>query len=126
MKRIGVIMLLGMLSSFWANGQDLPNNRRDSLIIDWAAEEDTITRKSLNDIRFEGWQRKDWLDNEYIRTLRGYLDDFHEGKIDNPALEPYKELVKSKFVIYYAEAFMLGGVLIYITFLDMPEAVFCA
>lgn len=30
---------------------------------------DTIsTRKTLNDIRFKGWDRSDWLDNEYIRT----------------------------------------------------------
>lgn len=125
MKRIGIIILLSILSS-WARGQDLHNNRRDSLNIELTTEEDTITRRALNDIRFEGWQREDWLDNEYIRTLRSYLDDFHEGKIDNPSLEPYKEFVKSKFVIYYAEGFMLGGLLIYITFLDMPEAVFSA
>ena len=39
---------------------------------------DTIsTGKSLNDIRFDGWERSDWLDNEYIRTLRIYLDDYN-------------------------------------------------
>ena len=38
---------------------------------------DTIsTGKSLNDIRFDGWEDSDWLDNEYIRTLRKYLDDY--------------------------------------------------
>ncbi|MDE5710196.1 MAG: hypothetical protein K2I27_03455 [Bacteroides sp.] len=126
MKRIGIITLLCTLFSC-AKGQELSCNNMtaDSLNIELTAIKDTA-RKSLNDIRFEGWKEQDWLDNEYIRTLRAYLDDFHEGKIDNPPLEPYKELVKSKFVIYYAEAFMLGGVLIYVTFLDMPKAVFSA
>ena len=31
---------------------------------------DTIVPKTGNDIRFEGWGEKEWLDNEYIRTLR--------------------------------------------------------
>lgn len=38
---------------------------------------DTISSgKTLNDIRFKDWDRSDWLDNEYIRTLRKYLDDY--------------------------------------------------
>lgn len=35
---------------------------------------DTIgTRKALNDIRFDGWERSDWLDNEYIRHFTKIL-----------------------------------------------------
>ena len=62
---------------------------------------DTIsTGKSLNDIRFNGWEDSDWLDNEYIRTLRKYLDDYNKGIVSNPDLDPYKELIKGQFVIY--------------------------
>lgn len=87
---------------------------------------DTIgTRKSLNDIRFDGWERSDWLDNEYIRTLRRYLDDYNSGKVSNENLDPYKEQIKGKFVIYDINSYLLGGVLIRITFLDMPDRVFC-
>ena len=83
----------------------------------------TDIHKALNDIRFEGWEKKDWLDNEYIRTLRRYLDDYAMGKVSNPDLEPYKEQVKSQFVIYDINAYLLGGAFIRITFLDMPDNV---
>lgn len=87
--------------------------------------EDTIGKqKTLNDIRFDGWERSDWLDNEYIRTLRRYLDDYNNGKVSNANLGPYKEQVKGKFVVYDITPYLLGGVLIRITFLDMPGRVF--
>ena len=41
----------------------------DTVAADTAEVSDT-TKKSLNDIRFAGWTEKEWLDNEYIRTLR--------------------------------------------------------
>lgn len=86
---------------------------------------DTIcTGKSLNDIRFNGWERGDWLDNEYIRTLRKYLDDYNKGIISNPNLDPYKEHIKGQFVVYDINPYLLGGALIRITFLDMPDRVF--
>lgn len=88
---------------------------------------DTIsTGKSLNDIRFDGWERSDWLDNEYIRTLRIYLDDYNKGVVSNPDLDPYKEQIKGKFVIYDITPYLLGGAFIRITFLDMPDRVFCS
>lgn len=86
---------------------------------------DTITkRKTLNEIRFNGWERSDWLDNEYIRTLRKYLDDYNKGIVSNPALDPYKEQIKGQFVVYDINPYLLGGALIRITFLDMPDRVF--
>ena len=86
---------------------------------------DTITkRKTLNEIRFNGWERRDWLDNEYIRTLRKYLDDYNKGIVSNPALDPYKEQIKGQFVVYDINSYLLGGALIRITFLDMPDRVF--
>lgn len=99
---------------------------KQSSIIDTTIQaEDTIGKqKTLNDIRFDGWERDDWMDNEYIRTLRKYLDDYNSGKVSNANLSPYKEQVKGKFVVYDINPYLLGGVLIRITFLDMPDRVF--
>lgn len=86
---------------------------------------DTIsTRKTLNDIRFKDWDRSDWLDNEYIRTLQKYLNDYNSGKVCNANLDPYKEQIKGQFVIYDINPYLLGGAFIRITFLDMPNRVF--
>lgn len=61
---------------------------------------DTIgTQRTLNDIRFDGWGRNDWLDNKYIRTLRKYLNNYNAGKVSNSDLDPYKEQIKGKFVV---------------------------
>ena len=86
---------------------------------------DTIgTRKTLNEIRFDGWERSEWLDNEYIRTLRKYLDDYNNGIVSNPVLDPYREQIEGQFVVYDINPYLLGGALIRITFLDMPDRVF--
>lgn len=85
---------------------------------------DTITQRTLNDIRFEGWERNEWLDNEYIRTLRKYLDDYNNSIVSNPVLDPYKEQIEGQFVVYDINSYLLGGALIRITFLDMPNRVF--
>ena len=80
--------------------------------------------KSANDIRFGDWKDSDWLDNEYIRTLRNYLDDYNAGNVSNSDLDPYKEQIRGQFVIYNIEPYILGGAFIQITFLDMPNRVF--
>ena len=85
---------------------------------------DTIVQKTGNDIRFEDWGEKEWLDNEYIRTLRKYLDDYIRGKVRNSDLDPYKEQIKSKFVVYSIQPYLAGGAFIQIVFLDMPDRVF--
>ena len=86
---------------------------------------DTIsTGKSLNDIRFDGWERSDWLDNEYIRTLRKYLDDYNNGIVSDPALDPYKEFIKGQFIVYEINPFILGGAYIRIVFFNMPDRIF--
>ena len=42
--------------------------KQDSIIDTAMQIADTIgTRKTLNEIRFDGWERSDWLDNHYIR-----------------------------------------------------------
>lgn len=99
--------------------------KQDSIIDTAMQLADTIgTRKTLNEIRFDGWERSDWLDNEYIRTLRKYLDDYNSGKVCNAKLDPYKEQIKGQFVIYDITPYILGGAYIRITFLDMPNRVF--
>lgn len=104
------------------------NTTEESYIIDNILQEtDTInTRKTLNDIRFKNWDRNNWLDNEYIRTLRIYLDDYNNGIVSNPILDPYREQIKGRFVVYDIYPYLLGGALIRITFLNMPNRVFCS
>ncbi len=101
-------------------------NASQNVVIDTTLQTtDSIKRnKSLNDIRFDGWERSDWLDNEYIRTLRKYLDDYNKGIVSNPNLDPYKEHIKGQFVVYDINPYLLGGAFIRITFLDMPNRVF--
>ena len=87
-------------------------------------QEEVTQSKSLNDIRFDGWESEDWLDNDYIRALREYLDDYSKGKIINQELDPYKKHIKGKFIIADIEPYMLGGAFIRIIFLDLPSRIF--
>ena len=119
------ITFIAILFALLAYGMKQDKAKQDSIIDTAMQVEDTIGKqKTLNDIRFDGWEREDWLDNEYIRTMRKYLDDYNSGKVSNANLDPYKEQVKGKFVVYDINPYLLGGVLIRITFLDMPDRVF--
>lgn len=80
--------------------------------------------KSLNDIRFAHFEEKDWLDNEYIRTLRRYLDDFLSGTIEDEELEQYRDEVKGQFAVYRVEPFLGGGMFMQIVFVDNPDNIF--
>lgn len=113
-----ILITLSVFSMKQGKAEQIPTN--DSTL----QTTDTIIHKALNDIRFEGWERSEWLDNEYIRTLRKYLDDYNNGIVSNPALDPYKEQIKGKFVVYEINSYLLGGALIRITFLDLPNRVF--
>lgn len=87
--------------------------------------DDSISRgKSLNDIRFANFEEKDWYDNEYIRTLRRYIDDLNKEKIDDEDVQAYRNDMKGKFVVAELQQHLLGGLLIRITFVDKPENVF--
>ena len=88
------------------------------------AQESTETQESLNDIRFKDWDGSKWLDNEYIRTLRKYLDDYSNGQGDNPELAPYRELLKGQFVVFEIQPAIAGGASIRIIFPDNPQHVF--
>ena len=97
----------------------------DTLIAD-TAEYEGGSDKSLNDIRFANYDKNDWLDNEYIRCLRRYLDDYNSGKIKNEDLDPHKEKIKGKFVIGWAEPSFVGGMFIQLIFVDYPDDIFLA
>lgn len=123
MKTLFTLIAILLAMSVYSMGQD--KAKQDSIINTTMQVADTIsTRKTLNEIRFDGWERSEWLDNEYIRTLRKYLDDYNNGIVSNPALDPYKEQIKGQFVVYDINPYLLGGTLIRITFLDMPDRVF--
>ena len=85
---------------------------------------DTGYAKSLNDIRFDGWTEKEWLDNEYIRTLRKHLDAYHRGEVSDKSLDEYKEVIKGQFVIVNIEPYLLGGAFIQFSFIDTPDKLF--
>lgn len=128
MKRLGFIVLLCILSSFGIC-RDLS---KDAISIDLLETCDSLNtsdsapQKTLNDIRFEGWEKKDWLDNEYIKELRKYLDAYNNGEVKNSDLDPYKEDVKGKFIIGGTEPFLVGGLIIQIIFFDKPGKIFDA
>ena len=112
MKRLYVLSLQGLTIALSACNQQKSSTLQN---IDTTLQTtDTInTKKTLNDIRFKDWDRSDWLDNEYIRTLRKYLDDYNKGIVSNTNLDPYKEQIKGQFVIYDINPY-----------LDMPNRVF--
>ena len=83
-------------------------------------------RESLNDIRFAGWGKKEWVDNEYIRTLRKYLDAYNSGKIEDTRLDEYKDYIKGKFIIADIQPYIAGGAYISIIFYDNPDKIFSA
>ena len=79
---------------------------------------------SLNYIRFSGWTEEDWCDNDYIKALRVYLDEFQAGRIEDEELMPYKDKINCQFVVGQIGQFLGGGAFIDIIFLDLPNRVF--
>ena len=85
---------------------------------------DTTYRETLNDIRFAGWTKKEWADNEYIREVRRYRDAYNKGEIKDPYLDEYKEYIQGKFVIGEINPGLWGGAFMYIVFYDHPDKTF--
>ena len=100
----------------------------DSLDVDSFEMDDDeeYTGRGLNDIRFENFEYMDWIDNDYIRCLRSYLDDFNSGKIEDEELEAYRQKVRGKFVIASSNPFMMGGLLVMVMFVDHPDDIYSA
>ena len=83
-------------------------------------------RISLNDIRFANFKDEDWLDNDYIRCLRQYLDDYNSGKIEDEFLDPYKKKLQGQFIIGDIKPNTFGGATIYFTLIESPDDIFSA
>lgn len=80
----------------------------------------------LNEIRFKDWSDEQWLDNDYIRELRSYIDAYARGEIYDETLEAHNELLDSKFCIGSIDPAIWGGAYIGFVFLDEPSRIFYA
>lgn len=98
------------------------NNFTDSIECEPIA--DTTYRETLNEIRFAGWTRKEWADNEYIREVRRYIDAYNNGELEDAYLDEYKECIQGKFVIGDINPGLWGGAFMYIVFYDHPDKTF--
>lgn len=86
---------------------------------------------SLNDLRFYGWEDKDWQENNYIRSIRLFLDYFSSDMLDAKlveisewtAFEKYKDDLKGRFVVLDGTSHMLGGLEYYVGMIDNPKIV---
>ena len=87
-------------------------------------EEATPTGETLNDIRFDGWEKEEWANNEYIRAVRKYIDSYLKGEIKDTYLDEYKEYITGKFVIGDINPGLWGGAFMYIVFFDHPDKTF--
>lgn len=75
-----ILLIPAIIIALLAYSMEQGKTKQDSIIDTAMQVVDTIgTRKTLNEIRFNGWERSEWLDNEYIRTLRKYLDNYNKG-----------------------------------------------
>lgn len=72
----------------------------------------------LNGIRFEEWSDKEWLNNNYIRSVRLYIDAYNLGLVKDEALDKHKAALKGKFCICSIEPFVYGGAWIHIAFVN--------
>ena len=72
----------------------------------------------LNGIRFEEWGDKEWLNNNYIRSVRLYIDAYNLGLVKDEGLDKHKAALKGKFCICSIEPYIYGGVWVHIAFVD--------
>lgn len=112
-----------------AKGVDISNEDKinidtTSYLTESESVEDTTYCETLNDIRFAGWTKKEWADNEYIREVRRHIDAYNRGEIEDPGLDEYKEYIQGKFVIGDIKPGLWGGAFMYIVFFDHPDKTF--
>ena len=130
----GLPFLFACLISLWSCNCQNTSKRRstvDDSAIDtssYTVEEyestENETRETLNDIRFDGWTKKEWADNEYIREVRRYIDAYNNGEIKDSYLDEYKEFIQGNFVIGDINPGLWGGAFMYIVFYDHPDKTF--
>lgn len=93
----------------------------------------------LNDLRFYGWTGETWGNNNYIRTIRIFMDGIVAGEVSEklvkgvtfPAenelpFDKYKGFMGSKFVLVEIEPFSGGGILCRIIPLDNTKLIITA
>lgn len=124
-----LISLLGCNNQNRIKGVDISD--KDNIITDTTSYltesesvEDTTYRETLNDIRFAGWTKKEWADNEYIREVRRFIDAYNRGEFEDPYLDEYKEYIQGRFVIGDINPGLWGGAFMYIVFFDHPDKTF--
>lgn len=109
-----------------SNYEDYDDIYADTICVDTAAVDyeyaDTAeVDYSKNDIRFDGWTDKEWLDNDYIRSFRQLLDNYLAGNEEQEELDPYRDKITGKFIVYTIEPYFLGGVWLDVVFVDYPD-----
>ena len=129
MKKIVLLSLMTIVLVCCKQGNTTNQDAIDSITsvsADTVPESDEAQYGGLNEIRFANFDDKDWLDNDYIRALRKYLDDYNAGKEENEILDQYMDKTKGQFVIGNAEPFIMGGMFIQFIFIDSPSDMFSA
>ncbi len=124
-----LISLLGCNNQNRIKGVEISD--KDNIITDTTSYltesesvEDTTYRETLNDIRFAGWTKKEWADNEYIREVRRFIDAYNRGEFEDPYLDEYKEYIQGEFVIGDINPGLWGGAFMYIVFFNHPDKTF--
>lgn len=74
-----------------------------------------------NALRFDGWDDEKWLNNNYIRSVRLYIDAYNLGLVKDEALDKHKEAMTGKFCICTIEPFAFGGAWMHIAFVEDPS-----
>lgn len=74
-----LLSLLSCNNQHRAKGVDISDEDKinidtTSYLTESESVEDTTYCETLNDIRFAGWTKKEWADNEYIREVRRYIN----------------------------------------------------
>jgi hypothetical protein len=132
----GTVGVMASKHSEKGSSKQMKSIDQDSLIVDtlmvdtaYEDEESQETFRSLNDIRFENFKGKDWVDNDYVRALRRFVNDYRRGKVvaDTTRFEWIdKKELRGKFVILWVEPFLGGGLFLQIAFVDHPMDVYSA
>lgn len=118
-------MIMTMGTTVCANAT-VPETTTDKEETTQTTTDEGSNKRSLNDIRFDGWGEKEWTDNEYIRCLRKHIDAHNREETWIIDFLPYNEYVKGKFVICYMDATTYGGAIILFFFIDNPSVIFSA
>ena len=133
MNKILIFICCATLLSCGHNNQAKKTSLTENIVVAEATDatssdiiEESASGETLNDIRFAGWGKNEWADNEYIRAVRKYIDAYNSGEIKNTDLDEQKKYIQGKFAIADIQPYIAGGALIYIIFYDNPEQTFSA